>query len=59
MARSFLDGEWRAFYWGQHYGGTQETALVALAGLVGVMLLLARLMRLGFVATFISTPVLT
>lgn len=32
MARSFLEGEWRAFYWGQHYGGTQETALVALAG---------------------------
>lgn len=32
MARSFLDGDWRAFYWGQHYGGTQETALVALAG---------------------------
>ena len=32
MARSFLDGEWRAFYWGQHYGGTQETALVAFAG---------------------------
>src|SRR3546814_17245096 len=32
MARSFLEGEWRAFYWGQHYGGTLETALVALAG---------------------------
>ena len=32
MARSFLDGEWEAFYWGQHYGGTQETALIALAG---------------------------
>lgn len=32
MARSFLDGEWRAFYWGQHYGGTLETTLVALTG---------------------------
>ena len=35
------------------------TATATLAGLVGVMLLLARLMRLGFVANFISTPVLT
>jgi high affinity sulfate transporter 1 len=35
------------------------TATASLAGLVGVMLLLARLMRLGFVANFISTPVLT
>ena len=32
MARDMLDGSWRAFYWGQHYGGTQETALVALFG---------------------------
>jgi uncharacterized membrane protein (UPF0136 family) len=32
MARSFRHGHWRAFYWGQQYGGTQETALVALAG---------------------------
>ena len=32
MARDFRDGDWRAFYWGQHYAGTQETALVALAG---------------------------
>jgi len=32
MARDILDGEWRAFYWGQHYAGTQETALVALFG---------------------------
>ena len=34
-------------------------ATATLAGLVGVMLLVARLMRLGFVANFISTPVLT
>ena len=34
-------------------------ATATLAGLVGVMLLAARLMRLGFVANFISTPVLT
>jgi hypothetical protein len=32
MARRFRDGDWRAFYWGQHYAGTQETALVAIAG---------------------------
>lgn len=32
MARGFRDGHWRAFYWGQHYAGTQETALVALFG---------------------------
>jgi hypothetical protein len=32
MARAFRHGDWRAFYWGQHYAGTQETALVALAG---------------------------
>src|SRR5512136_1270310 len=35
------------------------TATATLTGLVGVMLLLARLMRLGFIANFISTPVLT
>ena len=35
------------------------TATATLAALVGVMLLLARLMKLGFVANFISTPVLT
>src|SRR5512144_559471 len=35
------------------------TATATLAALVGAMLLLARLMRLGFVANFISTPVLT
>src|SRR6185436_16616092 len=34
-------------------------ATAALTALVGVMLVLARLMRLGFVANFISTPVLT
>ena len=35
------------------------TATATLAALVGVMLLTARLLRLGFVANFISTPVLT
>jgi len=35
------------------------TATATLSALVGAMLLLARLMRLGFVANFISTPVLT
>jgi high affinity sulfate transporter 1 len=35
------------------------TATATLAALVGAMLLLARLLKLGFVATFISTPVLT
>ena len=35
------------------------TATATLTLLVGVMLLLARLLRLGFVANFISTPVLT
>jgi high affinity sulfate transporter 1 len=34
-------------------------ATATLAALVGAMLLLARLLRLGFVANFISTPVLT
>ena len=34
------------------------TATATLTALVGVILLLARLMRLGFVATFISAPVL-
>ena len=35
------------------------TATATLTVMVGAMLLLARLMRLGFVANFISTPVLT
>jgi len=35
------------------------TATATLAALVGAMLVLARLMKLGFVANFISTPVLT
>jgi high affinity sulfate transporter 1 len=35
------------------------TATAALTALVGGVLLIARLMRLGFVANFISTPVLT
>jgi SulP family sulfate permease len=35
------------------------TATATLTALVGAMLLLARLVRLGFVANFISTPVLT
>ena len=35
------------------------TATAALTALVGAMLVVARLMRLGFVANFMSTPVLT
>ena len=35
------------------------TATATLTALVGAMLLLARLLRLGFVANFISTPVMT
>lgn len=35
------------------------TATATLTVLVGLMLVLARLLRLGFVANFISTPVLT
>jgi high affinity sulfate transporter 1 len=35
------------------------TATATLTALVGAILILARLMRLGFVANFISTPVLT
>ena len=35
------------------------TATATLTALVGAMLMLARLLRLGFVANFISTPVLT
>jgi len=35
------------------------TALATLSALVGAMLLLARLLRLGFLADFVSTPVLT
>jgi high affinity sulfate transporter 1 len=35
------------------------TATATLAALVGAILVIARLMRLGFVANFISTPVLT
>ena len=35
------------------------TATATLSALVGVMLFIARLMRLGFVANFISAPVLT
>ncbi len=35
------------------------TATATLTALVGAMLIVARLMRLGFVANFISTPVLT
>jgi high affinity sulfate transporter 1 len=35
------------------------TATATLAALVGAMLMVARLMNLGFVANFISTPVLT
>jgi high affinity sulfate transporter 1 len=39
--------------------GRLATATATLAALVGAMLVLARLMKLGFVANFISTPVLT
>jgi high affinity sulfate transporter 1 len=39
--------------------GQLITATATLTALVGVMLLAARLLRLGFVANFISTPVLT
>jgi len=39
--------------------GKLVTATATLTALVGAMLLLARLLRLGFVANFISTPVLT
>ena len=39
--------------------GKLVTATATLAALVGAMLLAARLLRLGFVANFISTPVLT
>jgi SulP family sulfate permease len=39
--------------------GKLITATAMLTALVGVMLLAARLLRLGFVANFISTPVLT
>lgn len=39
--------------------GRLVTATATLTALVGALLLLARLMRLGFVATFISEPVLT
>ena len=38
--------------------GKLLTATATLAALVGAMLLVARLLRLGFVANFISTPVL-
>lgn len=39
--------------------GKLITAVATLSALVGVILLLASLLRLGFVANFISTPVLT
>jgi high affinity sulfate transporter 1 len=39
--------------------GRLVTATATLTALVGAMLLVARLLRLGFVANFISTPVLT
>lgn len=31
MADAIRDGHWQAFYWGQHYAGTAETALVAIS----------------------------
>src|SRR5512133_637222 len=39
--------------------GRMITALAPLSALTGALLLLASLLRLGFVANFISTPVLT
>ncbi len=36
MARRVLDGQFEAFYWGQEYGGSQESFLVALLLLVRV-----------------------
>ena len=42
-----------------HPGLSPITATATLAILVGLMLLLARLFRLGFIANFISDPVLT
>jgi SulP family sulfate permease len=39
--------------------GKLITATATLTALVGILLVLARLLRLGFVANFISTPVLT
>ncbi|MGZ5056505.1 MAG: SulP family inorganic anion transporter, partial [Methylobacter sp.] len=39
--------------------GKLVTAVATLTALVGVLLILAALLRMGFVANFISTPVLT
>jgi SulP family sulfate permease len=44
---------------GTHPGTNPITATATLAVLVGAILLVARLLRLGFVANFISDPVLT
>ncbi|MDQ3978617.1 MAG: glycosyltransferase family 39 protein [Actinomycetota bacterium] len=41
MGRHFLDGEFRAFYWGQPYGGTHEAALLALLFAMGTPVRLA------------------
>jgi len=38
MARAFRHGHWQAFYWGQHYAGSLEPALVALFGASGTAL---------------------
>jgi high affinity sulfate transporter 1 len=42
-----------------HPGTSPATAMATLAVLVGAILVVARLLRLGFVANFISDPVLT
>jgi len=34
MARHFVHGEFSSFYWGQHYGGTAEVALLAAVFLI-------------------------
>lgn len=34
IAKRMLEGEWPAFFWGQHYGGTLEAALVSAARLL-------------------------
>lgn len=34
IAKRMIEGEWRAFFWGQHYGGTLEAALVSAARLL-------------------------
>ena len=56
MGRRVLDGELRAFYWGQAYGATHEALLLALLFAVGVPTRLA--MELVPVALTAATAVL-